>query len=68
LERLDEDPTAGDLFEGELASVVARINAVEWVRLQAQIKRARSVFKKALPLLDPEVALEVRSFLDKCRE
>jgi hypothetical protein len=63
LARLHEDPSAGELFDGELASVIARLPKSFWSAHLDLLSRTMTVLGKAEPRVDEDVREEVHAFL-----
>ena len=62
-ERLTADPEAGSCFDGELASVIARIKKGFWEKHPCLHERAKAVLNEISDSLDQDVSVEVATFL-----
>lgn len=62
-DRVRINPIAGHMFDGELASAIARIPAHFWAAHANLKKEAKEVLRAARPELDQDAGKEVESFL-----
>ena len=67
LDRIAEDANAGGLYDGELASAVARIPNRFWTTHRELSDRAMRVLNMARPSLDEDVVAEVSAFMKSVR-
>ncbi len=65
VEYLDRDPLAGELYDGELASTVAKIPSRFWCQAPELAQKARNILREALSKFDADVAEEVTAFFNE---
>jgi hypothetical protein len=63
LRLLKKEPIAGELFDGELASTIARISKSFWKENPVLKAEAKDMLQNALPSLDSDVRAEANAFI-----